>query len=71
MAKEGLQQMGIEAEDIQYYLDIIEQRISTGQNGAIWQRRYIETHGKDMQAMTLAYLKNQKTGRPVHTWSID
>lgn len=71
MAKEGLQQMGVEHKDIQYYLDIIEQRVSTGQNGATWQRRYIETHGKDMRAMTLAYLKNQKTGKPVHSWSFD
>ncbi len=71
MAKNGLQQMGINREDIEYYLKIIEQRVESGQNGAFWQRHYVETHGNDMRALTLAYLNNQHTGRPVHQWEID
>ncbi len=70
MAKTGLQQMQIEAEDIDYYLGIIEQRVSSGQNGAVWQRQYIAEHGKDMRAMTLAYLEHQQMGEPVHTWGL-
>ncbi len=70
MAKTGLQQMRIEDEDIDYYLGIIEQRVSNGQNGAAWQRQYITEHGKDMQAMTRAYLEHQQMGEPVHTWDV-
>ncbi len=57
--------MQIEAEDIDYYLGMIEQRVSSGQNGAVWQRQYIAEHGKDMQAMTRAYLEHQQKGEPV------
>ena len=70
MAKDGLNQLGVARQDIDYYLGIIEQRTKNGQNGASWQRRYIEKYGKDMQALTLAYEKNQQSGRPVHEWDI-
>jgi len=70
MARDGLSQIGIARADIDYYLGIIELRTKKGQNGAVWQRRYIEKHGKDMQALTLAYEKNQQAGLPVHQWKI-
>ncbi len=70
MAKDGLSQAGIARADIDYYLGIIELRTKKGQNGAIWQRRYVEKYGKDMQALTLAYEKNQQSGLPVHQWKI-
>ena len=68
MAKDGLNQLGIDRQDIAYYLGIIEQRIISGQNGALWQRQYIEKHGKDMRALTRAYLKMQQSGKAVHEW---
>jgi len=70
MAKDGLNQLGIERPDIDYYLGIIEQRTKKGQNGANWQRQYIEKHGKDMQKLTLAYQKNQQSNIPVHEWNV-
>lgn len=71
MARDGLCQLGIARQDIDYYLGIIEQRVRSGQNGAAWQRRYIEKNGKDMNALTLAYLKNQQSGQPVHEWEVE
>ncbi len=68
MAKDGLSQLGINRQDIDYYLGIIEQRTKSGQNGASWQRQYVEKNGKDMRALTLAYQNNQQTGQPVHEW---
>ena len=68
MAKDGLNQLGVDKQDITYYLGIIEQRIISGQNGARWQRHYVEKHGKDMQALTRAYLKMQQSGLAVHEW---
>ena len=70
MAKDGLNQLGVDRQDIDYYLGIIEQRIISGQNGAVWQRSYVAKYGKDMQALTRAYLKMQKTGKAVHEWTL-
>ncbi|MBE9525499.1 MAG: glutamate--cysteine ligase [Proteobacteria bacterium] len=70
MAKDGLYQLGVARQDITYYLGIIEQRIISGQNGAVWQRRYVKKHGKDMTALTRAYLIMQQSGQAVHEWIV-
>jgi len=70
MAKDGLNQLGVARQDIDYYLGIIEQRIISGQNGAIWQRQYVKKYGKNMKNLTLAYQKNQNSGCPVHEWPV-
>ena len=70
MARDGLLQLGIHTADCDYYLQIIEGRITTGQNGAVWQRRWIEKYGKDMDALSMAYLERQHSQRPVHEWDI-
>jgi hypothetical protein len=71
VARDGLSQLGIDRKDIDYYLDIIEQRVKSGQNGAFWQRQYVKKNGKDMLALTKAYLKHQQSGLPVHQWPVD
>lgn len=71
MAREGLEKLGIAQASIDLYLGTIEARARSGQNGASWQRGYVAAHGKDMKALTLAYLERQKSGKPVHTWSFD
>ncbi len=70
LARNGLTQLGIKREDIDHYLGIIEQRTQSGQTGANWQRQYVEKYGKDMQALTLAYQKNQQSGQAVHEWQL-
>ena len=70
MARIGLSELGVSKADNQYFLDIIEQRVSSGQNGAEWQRRWVAAHGKNMQALTLAYLRHQNSNKPVASWSI-
>ncbi len=37
LAREGLRHRGVSAAHIDRYLDVIEQRIASGQNGAAWQ----------------------------------
>lgn len=69
-ARHGLQQLGINEEDIENYLGIIEQRIETRRNGAGWQHDWVARHGRDMQAMTLAYHERQESGQPVHEWPL-
>ncbi len=70
-ARQGLQKRGILEEDISCYIDdIIQNRVRTGQNGACWQRAFIETHGTDFQKMTQAYFENQNRNLPVHEWKV-
>lgn len=70
LAQEGLSQLGIAEDDSHTYLDIIASRLQTGQNGAQWQRAYIEKHGSDMSALTAAYIEQQEKGNPVHEWIV-
>lgn len=70
MAATGLDRLGVASGDRDQYLDIIAQRVESGINGAAWQRAWVEKHGRDMRALTAAYLKHQLTGEPVHTWTV-
>ncbi|MCR9143022.1 MAG: glutamate--cysteine ligase [bacterium] len=69
-AARGLASLGIDAEDARLYLGVIEQRATKQQTGAGWQRRFVEKYGRDMQALTGAYLERQDAGAPVHSWDL-
>ncbi|WP_036246972.1 hypothetical protein [Methylobacter sp. BBA5.1] len=66
----GLESLGVCRADIDYYLDIIRQRIDNKQNGCQWQRQYINEHNHDFTDMTRHYLNNQVIGNPVSTWTM-
>jgi len=68
MAKEGLEILNIDPEDIRLYLGIIEARARSGQNGATWQRAFMAKSGKTMEDLCAAYFENQESGKPVHEW---
>ena len=68
MARQGLEQLEIDAADINRYLGIIEARVRSGQTGSSWQRAYVARHGDDLAVMTNAYRKHQDSGVPVHEW---
>ncbi len=68
LAHRGLQQLGIDATDSSRYLGIIGARLRSAQTGAHWQREWVRRHGRDMVAMSQAYLHRQQLGRPVHEW---
>ena len=70
MAQQGLEALEIDAVDINRYLGIIRMRVETTQNGAAWQRAYVEKHGRDFTAMTNAYRQRQESGKPVHEWDL-
>jgi hypothetical protein len=71
MARQGLEQLEIDRDDISRYLGIIEARARTGQTGTSWQRAYVERNGNDLAAMTHAYYEHQEKGAPVHEWEIN
>ena len=70
LAKQGLQVLGIAEDEIQDYLQIIQARVSSGSNGAAWQRAFVKRNGRDMVALTAAYLERQDKGQPVHEWTV-
>lgn len=69
--REALSKLEIDKADLDYYLgDVIYNRLKKGINGAIWQKAYIHTHGKNFQKMMETYLQNQYDALPVHLWSV-
>jgi len=69
-ARQGLRDLGLDSGEIDRYLGILDDRITSGQNGAAWQRAWVARHGRDMAALTAAYAERQAEGQPVHTWDL-
>ncbi len=69
-AREGLERLQVDSSDADHYLSIIEQRVTRGQTGSVWQRGFMARHPGDFAALTKSYLQLQRTGAPVHTWPL-
>ena len=69
MARAGLEDLGVAAGAIDRYLNVIEQRIASGRNGAAWQLAHYQRHG-DLFRLTADYLEHQRSGMPVHEWPV-
>ncbi len=76
VARGGLERSGIDSEDIDRYLGIIEQRVHTGRNGAHWllasvgQLKGAGTHAERSAALVAGSYVRQQEGAPVHEWSL-
>lgn len=74
LARKGLAAQGIDSEDIDLYLGVIEERVRSGRTGAQWMHESLAAmagHGtRDQRLRTLARatMMRQKSGEPVHTW---
>ncbi len=69
-ARQGLLGLGIAAEDAARHLSIVEARVASGQTGAAWQRAYAQRVGYDWLELSVAYLRGQQSGVPVHEWDV-
>lgn len=69
-AREGLQALGCDRADIDYFMGIIGERLRTRQTGAAWQIAYAEGHGRDWADLVAAYRRHQDSGAPVHEWPL-
>ena len=69
-AAAALRTLDIPDVEVERYLGIATRRVEAGANGATWQRRWVERHGADFNALTLAYLDAQDSGQPVHEWTV-
>ncbi len=76
VAKEGLKSRGISAKDIKKYLDVIEKRVKNDVTGSDWMldtyRQFSDKASKEeiLTLITMATIKNQKAGLPIHKWKI-
>ena len=70
LAREGLAKLEIATTDIDDYLAVVHERVSSGMNGTAWQRAFTAKHGRDMRALLQAYRDRQYSGEPVHRWTI-
>jgi hypothetical protein len=69
-ARTGLSELGIDDRSIKQYMDIIQERVSSGQTGAAWQTLFVRNNAADMAMMCRAYMENQVRGLPVHEWNV-
>lgn len=76
MLPQALERIGLAQDQYAPSLAIIEQRIGTGQTGAVWQLRAYESFQRRMpkaqalQMMVLAYQRNSNSNLPVGQWVI-
>ena len=70
MAREGLQAFGLAESEWGRYLDVVQQRVSSGRTGAWWQMANLAREEGDAGRMMANYLENQRTGLPVHEWNL-
>ena len=82
IADEGLRALHVGKACREEYLGIIEGRVCTRQNGAMWQLNALNklapattpespVRKKALKELMRHYLKNQESGAPVYTWSLD
>jgi len=76
LARMGLESIGMDKQAINFYLDIIEERIAIGQTGSSWQLRQLEkltgqwpAPMEALQEMFSLYLQQQGTDKPVTQWT--
>jgi len=70
LARQGLEKLGINGDDAELFLGVIEGRLKNRCNGAVWQRDYVAKHSAGMVQLTQAYHERQQQGQPVHEWSL-
>ncbi len=75
IAREGLEKADIRKQDIDSYLEVIEERTTSGQTGTHWildnyasLMKENSSKEQSLAVITAAMIKNQKKGEPVHKW---
>lgn len=75
LARRGLLSRGIDAADVERYLDTVEARVDSRRTGARWQLNSLAQMGsmgtqeERMAALVAATVERQRHARPVHEWA--
>jgi len=76
LARAGLEASGIDADDIDRYLSIVQDRVESRQTGSQWQLDSLAgmkqegTRSDRLNAVVGASIDRQMKGEPVHTWPL-
>jgi len=75
LARRGLAEAGVDPADTERYLDVIEQRVRSGQTGSQWVMKSLGAlDGRPMEIrnrlLAGEILMRQNTGEPVHNWPV-
>jgi len=75
LARAGLEEKQVPAVDVDTYLGVIEERVTSGRTGAQWALDSLAAMGRGSadhtsRAITAASHEHQLEGRPVHTWPL-
>jgi hypothetical protein len=78
VAHNGLRDWGIDQRDIDRLLGVIDERVLSGQNGAVWQiatwKMLIEEKDLDRPQAAVELVRRYQelcqAGEPVHTWPL-
>jgi len=76
LAADGLESSGIDADDIDKYLGIIDERVDSQQTGSQWMLDSFHTMDEDrglaerVAAVTAGEIERQNEGEPVHEWGL-
>ncbi|OGU22068.1 MAG: glutamate--cysteine ligase [Hydrogenophilales bacterium RIFOXYD1_FULL_62_11] len=70
LARQGLRDFGLPDAETEHYLGVVEARMRSGQTGSAWQLQRLAKVGGDIHRMMDDYLVNQRSGAPVHEWSL-
>jgi len=74
LAREGLLEAGVEAEDVDRYLGVVHDRVKSGTTGARWIERSLlgmkgrGTRTERLAAVTAGSITRQAAGKPCHEW---
>lgn len=75
-AREGLRLVHTPESDIDRYLGVIEERVAASRTGSRWLLESLAATGEQLtndarlEGITAAMLEQQKSGEPVHRWSL-
>jgi CBS domain-containing protein len=76
LARDGLRSGGIRDEDVDRYLDVMEERVRSGRTGSQWAFDSLAAFGDTMRiderhrALASAMYERSLEGRPVHEWEL-
>ena len=76
LAHQGLRERGLEPDDVDRYLGVIERRVGSGQTGAQWAFDSLaamspgQSPAERQRSLTVAMYERQQGGSPVHTWAL-
>jgi CBS domain-containing protein len=76
MAREGLQATGIDSNDIDRYLGVLEDRVRERRTGARWALESLHDMGEEgtldqrLRCLVSSMVRQQVAGRPISQWSL-